>query len=185
MCWAAPAIAALTLIGVAIGRVPGLRMNRATIALVGAVAMVAVATIHPAVAGLGLPLAVTPEPAAVRLPLPDRATGGTIGAQLMTGGRVMATYIALIDFTRQGVDAVHETTRRAAAFKRRAKKQGAKVRHVFWTLGSHDGVLVFDAPDAETATALLIELARGGNVRTDTLRAFDEAEMGKLLERVG
>lgn len=48
--WTAGAIAALTLVGVAVGRVPGLRMNRATIALVGAVAMVAVGALEPAAA---------------------------------------------------------------------------------------------------------------------------------------
>jgi Na+/H+ antiporter NhaD/arsenite permease-like protein len=46
--WVVPLVAALTLIGVAVGRVPGLRMNRATIALVGAVAMVAVGALSPA-----------------------------------------------------------------------------------------------------------------------------------------
>jgi uncharacterized protein with GYD domain len=96
----------------------------------------------------------------------------------------MATYIALIDFTRQGVDAVHETTRRAAAFKRQAKKHGVKVRSVYWTLGSHDGVLIFEAPDADSAAAALLELARAGNVRTETLRAFDEGGIGKVLEGV-
>lgn len=97
----------------------------------------------------------------------------------------MGTYVALLDFTRQGVDTVHESPRRVRAFKREAKKRGVKVRHVYWTLGSHDGVLVFEAPDAETAAALLLELARGGSVRTEVLTAFGEGEMTSLLEKVG
>ena len=30
---------------------------------------------------------------------------------------------------------------------------GVKVRDIFWTLGHFDGVIVFDAPDDETAPA--------------------------------
>ncbi|HUF77415.1 MAG TPA: anion transporter [Thermoanaerobaculia bacterium] len=41
------AVIVLTLIGVAVGRYPGVRMNRATIALVGAVALVALGVIAP------------------------------------------------------------------------------------------------------------------------------------------
>jgi uncharacterized protein with GYD domain len=39
-------------------------------------------------------------------------------------------------------------------------------------------VEIFDAPDDETAYGILLDLARHGQVRTETLRAFtrDEAE---------
>lgn len=43
--WVAPPVIGLTLVGVALGRYPGLRMNRATIALVGATALVALGSV--------------------------------------------------------------------------------------------------------------------------------------------
>jgi uncharacterized protein with GYD domain len=96
----------------------------------------------------------------------------------------MATFISTIKFTEQGVKAADETTKRAAAFKATAKKMGIKVNNIFWTLGSFDGLVVFDAPDDETATALMLRLGAQGNVQTSTSRAFNAAEMDKVLAKM-
>ena len=58
---------------------------------------------------------------------------------------------------------------------------GVKVAGIYWTLGAFDGVLVWEAPDEETATAALLHLGSLGNVRTQTARAFGPAEMQKVL----
>lgn len=55
---------------------------------------------------------------------------------------------------------------------------------IFWTLGQFDGLIVFDAPDEETATAAMLHLGSLGNVQTQTSRAFRAAEMKKVLETV-
>ena len=96
----------------------------------------------------------------------------------------MATFITTIKFTQQGIKGIDETTKRAAAFKAAAKKLGAKVTNVYWTLGEYDGVLIFDAPDDETATTVLLHLGTAGNVHTTTCRAFTSAEMDKILASV-
>jgi len=96
----------------------------------------------------------------------------------------MATYITTITFTEQGAKAIQDTGKRAAAFKAAAKKMGIKVSEVYWTLGAFDGVIVFDAPDEQTATAAMLHLVSLGNVRTRTARAFDAVEMEKILARV-
>ena len=49
---------------------------------------------------------------------------------------------------------------------------------------SHDGVLVFEAPDDETATAVILSAEELGNVRTETMRGFTATEMQKLLAKV-
>jgi len=41
--------------------------------------------------------------------------------------------------------------------------------------------VVFEAPDEETATALMLHLGSLGNVQTQTARAFTAAEMEKIL----
>jgi len=96
----------------------------------------------------------------------------------------MATFITTIRFTEQGIKGIDETTKRAAAVKASAKKIGVKVTNIYWTLGNHDGVLVFEAPNDETATALLLHLGAMGNVHTTTVRAFNAAEMDKILAKV-
>ena len=93
----------------------------------------------------------------------------------------MATFIATIQFTEQGIKDIRDTTKRASAIKTAAKKMGIKVTSVYWTLGAFDGVLIFDAPDDETATALMLHIASLGNVKTRTARAFDATAMEKIL----
>jgi len=61
---------------------------------------------------------------------------------------------------------------------------GVKVTNVFWTLGAFDMLLTLEAADEETATATLLQLGSLGNVRTQTARAFNAAEMEKILALV-
>jgi uncharacterized protein with GYD domain len=96
----------------------------------------------------------------------------------------MATFITTIKFTQQGIKGIDSTTKRAAAFKASAKKLGAKVTDIYWTLGEYDGLLILEAPDDETATTALLHLGAMGNVHTTTMRAFNAAEMDKILSNV-
>ena len=96
----------------------------------------------------------------------------------------MATFISTIKFTAQGIKAIGETTKRAASLKAAAKKMGVKVTNIFWTLGPFDGLLVFEASDDETATALMLHLSSLGNLQTTTARAFTAAEMDGILAKM-
>ena len=96
----------------------------------------------------------------------------------------MATYIALVDFTADGISHIQETTRRSQEFVASVEKLGVRIKDVYWTMGAHDGVLIFEAPDDETATAALLSLGLRGKARTQTLRAFDRAEMEAILAKM-
>ncbi|MFO0871436.1 MAG: GYD domain-containing protein [Pirellulales bacterium] len=93
----------------------------------------------------------------------------------------MARFISTVKFTEQGIKNIQDTTRRAAALKASAKKLGVKITDVYWTLGAFDGVLIFDAADDETATGFLLHVGAQGNVLTQTGRAFNAAEVDKIL----
>ena len=95
----------------------------------------------------------------------------------------MATFITTIKFTQDGIKNVDDTTKRAAALKTSAKKMGVKVTNLYWTLGDHDGLLIFEATDDQTATAMLLDLGAAGNVHTTTVRAFNSTEMDKILDK--
>ncbi|HJZ56522.1 MAG TPA: GYD domain-containing protein [Gemmataceae bacterium] len=97
----------------------------------------------------------------------------------------MATFITTVRFTEQGLKNIRDTRKRSEAFQAAAQKRGAKVKDVYWALGAFDGVLIFDAPDDETAAGLMLELAALGNVQTQTARAFTAAEMEKILSVQG
>ena len=96
----------------------------------------------------------------------------------------MATFITNIKFTQQGIKGIDETTKRAASLKAKAKKMGVKFTGVYWTFGDHDGVLIFEAADDETATAFLLHVGAMGNVHTTTVRAFTAEEMDNVLTKV-
>jgi len=93
----------------------------------------------------------------------------------------MATFITTIKFTDLGEKNIRETTKRAASFRATAKKMGVKVVGQYWTLGQFDGLVIYEAPDDETATALMLHLGSLDNVHTSTLRAFVASEMEKVL----
>jgi uncharacterized protein with GYD domain len=96
----------------------------------------------------------------------------------------MAHYIMLGNFSDQGIKAVKDTVRRADAFKAMAQKAGVKVHQVYWTLGAFDIVAIAEG-DEQAMTALGLTMGALGNVRTQTLRAFDAAEMGAIIAKMG
>jgi len=96
----------------------------------------------------------------------------------------MHTFIALLNFTDQGLHNLRDSPHRADVFMEVAEKAGARVKNVYWTLGDNDGVLIIEAPDDETAAAVLLSLGSSGNVRIKTLRAFDWPEFQSVLDRI-
>jgi uncharacterized protein with GYD domain len=97
----------------------------------------------------------------------------------------MATFIALSSFTDQGIRNVKDTVKRADMVKEAAQKAGITMKEIFWTLGSHDMVVIFEAPDDASITAFALAVGAAGNVRTQTLRAFNRSEMTAILAKMG
>jgi len=54
----------------------------------------------------------------------------------------------------RGIRNVADTSKRADAAKELAKKVGAKVRDLFWTIGRYDVALILEAPDDGTISAM-------------------------------
>jgi uncharacterized protein with GYD domain len=96
----------------------------------------------------------------------------------------MANYIVLSNFTEQGIRSVKDTTKRADAVRDLAKKFGVTAKEFYWTLGTWDVVVVFDAPDDASMTALGLAIGAAGNVRTQTMRAFSRDEMNGILAKL-
>jgi uncharacterized protein with GYD domain len=96
----------------------------------------------------------------------------------------MATYLILGNFTEQGIRNVKDTTKRADALKEIAKKVGATVKETYWTLGQFDILAIVEAPDDAAVTALGLSIGALGNVRTQTLRAYNAAEIGPIMRKM-
>jgi uncharacterized protein with GYD domain len=93
----------------------------------------------------------------------------------------MTRYLTLLRFTEQGAKNIKDSPSRALAFKAEAGKAGVKVEGQYWTVGAYDGVLILSADDESKVLHVLAGLASKGNVRTETLRAFDEGEFAALV----
>jgi uncharacterized protein with GYD domain len=96
----------------------------------------------------------------------------------------MATYILLATYTEQGIKGIKDTVKRTESVKALAKKAGCTMKESYWTLGAYDVVAVFEAPDDETMTAFSLSVAKLGNVKTQTLRAFSGKEMAGILGKM-
>ena len=97
----------------------------------------------------------------------------------------MASYIALLSWTEQGIKSYGNTVDRAEAAGQLAAKFGGNLKQNYWTMGAYDFVGVLEAPDDESATAFALALSSLGNVRTTTMRAFDAAEMREIVAKAG
>ena len=96
----------------------------------------------------------------------------------------MATYISLSRFTDQGMRTVKDTAKRAAAVQQAAKTMGVEMTQIYWTLGHYDLVIVVEAADEQAATAFMLSVASVGNVRMQTMRAFNSDEITSVLGKL-
>lgn len=95
----------------------------------------------------------------------------------------MPSYITLANFTDQDIRNIKDTAKRAEAFKDLVEQMGGQLKGIYWTLGTYDIVAITEAPDDETATAMLLKQAWLGNVRTTTLRGFNMEEIETIIEK--
>jgi uncharacterized protein with GYD domain len=93
----------------------------------------------------------------------------------------MATYILLASFTDQGIRKIKDSPKRAEAFKDMAKKCGATVKDVFWTLGAYDVVAVVDDI---SITALGLSSGALGNVHRETDEIGPTSDIGRPRQRL-
>jgi uncharacterized protein with GYD domain len=93
----------------------------------------------------------------------------------------MSTYIILANWTDQGIRAVKDSAKRLDAGRAALEAVGGEIRAFFMTMGGYDMVTVMTAPDDAAVARYILSLGRQGNLRTQTLKAFDEAEYRRLI----
>jgi uncharacterized protein with GYD domain len=95
----------------------------------------------------------------------------------------MPRYVVLYRFTEQGLKNIKDTVRRAEEVRKANEQRGFKVIGTYWTQGQYDIVSIVEAPDEGSMLAGLFNIAEAGNVHSETLRAHDENEMRRALEK--
>ena len=97
----------------------------------------------------------------------------------------MPKYVTLYNWTDEGAKTVKETVNRARAATQAAEGMGGKIETILWTIGPYDVVSVSEFPDDETGTAVSLQIASTGKIRTVTMRAFAEDEMAAIIAKMG
>ena len=87
-----------------------------------------------------------------------------------------------MNWTSQGIGGLPAWRDRVEESERVIAARGGRVIEIYVTLGRYDVVEIFEAPDDETAYGMLLDLARHGNVRTETLRAFTREEAEGIVK---
>jgi uncharacterized protein with GYD domain len=90
-------------------------------------------------------------------------------------------YITLMKFTTQGITGIPAWRDRVEEAEQAIDARGGKLLDAYVTLGRYDVVEIFEAPNDETAYQILIELAKHGQVTTETLRAFTREEAERIV----
>ena len=96
----------------------------------------------------------------------------------------MPKYINLISWTDQGIRNIKDAPQRIEAFKRAVEAGGGKVNGFYVTMGEYDIVTIVDFPSDEAVASVLLSTGIKGNVRTKTMRAFDESQFLNVLTKV-
>ena len=97
----------------------------------------------------------------------------------------MTTYVALANWTDQGVRTVSDSPRRLDAARKTLEEMGGRFVSLLMTMGEHDLVLVYEAPDDAVAARFTLLLGRQGSVRTKTLKAFPEPAYRAIIASLG
>jgi len=93
----------------------------------------------------------------------------------------MPTYIALLNWTQQGISKASGSAKRLDAGRKEFKKVGADIKDVYLTMGRYDLVCVIEAPNDEAYAKAILGLGSQGNVSTETLKAFTEDQYRKII----
>lgn len=93
----------------------------------------------------------------------------------------MPHYVILYNFTDAGRKGIKDTVKRAQEIQRENEARGFKVIGHYWTQGRYDLVTVVEAPSEEAMMKGLFSIAEAGNVSSETLRAFTDQEMMRIL----
>ena len=93
----------------------------------------------------------------------------------------MPTYVMLANWTDQGMRAINDSPKRIDAAKKTMEEMGGQFRSFYMTMGAHDLVMIYDAPDDAVAARFTLMLGKLGNVRTTSLKAFPEEAYRQIV----
>ncbi|MFP6712829.1 MAG: GYD domain-containing protein [Rhodospirillales bacterium] len=93
----------------------------------------------------------------------------------------MPTFIYLMNFTDQGVKNIKDAPQRKEAAQKMISDLGGTMVSTYLTTGEFDRILIVDFPEGGAAAKFALGMGATGNVRTTTMRGFDEDEAMEII----
>jgi uncharacterized protein with GYD domain len=93
----------------------------------------------------------------------------------------MPTFVVLGRYTEQGGRNIADALTRRQAVEQAIELAGGKMLSWHLTLGEYDLVTIIDVPGDEVVLRLALEVAKVGNVKTTTMRAFGGEEVDRAI----
>jgi uncharacterized protein with GYD domain len=96
----------------------------------------------------------------------------------------MPNYVMLANWTDQGMRSIEESPKRIDGARKALETMGGHFISVFMTMGQHDMVIIYDAPDDACAARFSLLLGKLGNVRTTSMKAFPEEAYRQIINTI-
>jgi len=87
----------------------------------------------------------------------------------------------MLHYTQQGISNIKDAPKRIETTKEAYKKAGGELKAVYLTLGRYDVVAIAEMPNDDAVARMALQLGGQGNIRSETMRAFTEAEFRKIV----
>ena len=94
----------------------------------------------------------------------------------------MPIYITLLNYTAQGVSKVKDSPKRLDAGRQAFKKFGVEIKDTYLLMGRYDLLCVVEAPDDDALAKAMLTLGSQGNVKTETMKAWDEEGFRRIIK---
>ena len=96
----------------------------------------------------------------------------------------MPTYLSLITLTHQGITTVKDGPTRLEGAREVLRSFGGELKDFYFAMGEYDIVVVSEAPDDASVAKALLTIGSAGNVRSQTMRIFNEQEYREIVAAV-
>jgi len=93
----------------------------------------------------------------------------------------MPNYILLVRYTDKGIQTIKESPARLESVKDLFKSLGGQLKSFYLVTGKYDIVCIVEVPSDEVLARAVLNIASKGNVKTETIRAFNEDEYRKII----
>ena len=94
----------------------------------------------------------------------------------------MPTFMTFVNWTDKSASDPKGMRKRQAGAKENVAKYGGTVKGLYVLTGQYDAVLIAEFPDGDSAIKSALSAGQTGYVRTTTVRALTEDEIGKIVD---